>query len=111
LFDPAYRNAMDYDWLLRLHCAGGRGVYRSAVMGHMTHDGVSNLQFGRTIDEIRKIVVAQGRDPAIAALEANFRLLKTRFAQPVKRRGKPIYQFIRRAINSSYRPLQAPKQG
>ena len=105
LFDPLYRNAMDYDWLLRLHRAGCHGVYRSAIVGHMTHDGVSNLQFGRTIDEIRRIVVAQGRNSILAAIEAGFRLLKTRLAQPVKRRGRPLYQFIRRSINSSYRPV------
>src|SRR5262245_9902459 len=35
LFDPAYRRAMDYDWLLRLHLAGARGCYHPAVVGHM----------------------------------------------------------------------------
>jgi GT2 family glycosyltransferase len=105
LFDPAYRNAMDYDWLLRLHCAGGHGVYCPDVVAHMTHDGVSNLQFGRTIAEVRRIVVAQGRNPAIAAVEAGFRRLKTDIAQPVKRRGKPLYQLVRRTINPSYQPV------
>jgi glycosyltransferase involved in cell wall biosynthesis len=109
LFDLALRNAMDYDWLLRLHCAGCQGVYSPAVVGHMTHDGLSNLQFERTIEEVRRIVVAQGRNPALAAAEAKFRLLKTKIAQPIKRRSKPLYQFVRRTINPSYRPAGASK--
>jgi len=109
LFDPAYRNAMDYDWLLRLHCAGSRGEYCADVVAHMTHDGVSNLQFARTIEEVRRIVVSQGRNPLIAGLEAGFRRLKTAIAQPVKRNSRPIYQLVRQTINSSYRPVRALK--
>ena len=109
LFDSAYRNAMDYDWLLRLHCAGARGVYCPDVVGHMTHDGVSNLQFARTIEEVRRIVVAHGRNPVVAALEAHFRRLKTQIAQPVKRRGEPLYRLVRRTINPSYRPVGVSK--
>ncbi|HKY19217.1 MAG TPA: glycosyltransferase family 2 protein [Rhizomicrobium sp.] len=107
LFDPIYRNAMDYDWLLRLHGSGGRGVYCSGVVGHMTHDGVSNLQFGRTVEEVRRIVVAAGRNRLVAVLEAKFRRLKTGLAQPLKRRGRPLYQLVRRTINRSFRPLSA----
>jgi GT2 family glycosyltransferase len=107
LFDPVYRNAMDYDWLLRLHSAGARGVYCPGVVGHMTHDGVSNLQFRRTIEEIRQIVVAHGRDPFLAGAEARLRYFKTAIAQPIKRGGGPLYQFVRRSINSSYRPFSA----
>jgi len=109
LFDPALHNAMDYDWLLRLHRAGRKGAYSPEILGHMTHDGLSNLQFARTIDEVRRIVVAHGRNPVLAAMEARFRLLKTSIAQPVKRHSKPLYQLIRRTINSSYRPARASK--
>jgi hypothetical protein len=55
---------MDYDWLLRLHRAGGVGVYCPEVVAHMTHAGVSNRQFARTIHEVRQIVIAHGRKPA-----------------------------------------------
>ena len=109
LFDPIYRNAMDYDWLLRVHCAGARGVYCPDVVGHMTHDGVSNLQFARTIDEVRRIVVTHGRNPVVAALEAGFRRLKTSVAQPIKRRGEPLYRLARQIINPSYRPVRVSK--
>jgi len=105
LFDTIYRNAMDYDWLLRLHCAGGRGVYCSDLIANMTHDGVSNLQFRRTIEEVMKIAIVHGRNPLLARMEAKFRYLKTRISQPVKRHGAPLYRLIRRSINASYKPM------
>ena len=105
MFDPVYRNAMDYDWFLRLHCAGGRGIYDSRIVAHMTHDGVSNLQFRRTIEEVRRIVVTHGRNRALAALEAKMRRWKTAIAQPVKRRGQPFYRLVRQVINPAYRPV------
>jgi GT2 family glycosyltransferase len=105
LFDTAYRNAMDYDWLLRLHRDGARGFYCPDLVANMTHDGVSNLQFRRTIEEIRRIVIAQGRNPLIAGIEARFRYLKTRLSQPVKRYGAPLYRLVRRVINPSYKPI------
>jgi glycosyltransferase involved in cell wall biosynthesis len=107
LFDPAYRNAMDYDWLLRLHRAGGRGVYCPDVVGHMTHEGVSNLQFARTIEEVKWIAIAHGRNPLLAGLEARGRHLKTAAAQPIKRWLQPLYRVCRRMINPSYRPISA----
>ncbi len=107
LFDPHYRNAMDYDWLLRLHMSGARGIYAADVVAHMTHDGVSNRQFRRTIDEVRQIAVAHGRNAFVAGAEAKFRLLKTSISQPIKRGGRPLYELVRRAINPAYRPLPA----
>jgi glycosyltransferase involved in cell wall biosynthesis len=105
LFDPRYRNAMDYDWLLRLHRAGGRGVYSPTVRGHMTHEGVSNLQFRRTIEEVRAIAVEHGRNPMIAAIEARGRAFKTTLSLIVKRHSMPLYRAVRRSINRAYRPL------
>jgi GT2 family glycosyltransferase len=107
LFDPAYRRAMDYDWLLRLHSAGGQGVYCRSVVGHMTHEGVSNRQFHETIDEVRRIAIAHGRNPLIAAAEARARRFKTSLAQPVRRHFRPLYHLIRRILNPSYRPAPA----
>jgi GT2 family glycosyltransferase len=104
LFDPAYRNAMDYDWLLRLHRAGGRGVHCPRIVAHMTHDGVSNLQFARTIEEVRQITVAHGRSPLVAMIEAHARQFKTATAQPVKRHMRPLYQLVRGVINPAYKP-------
>ncbi|HEX3486880.1 MAG TPA: glycosyltransferase family 2 protein [Micropepsaceae bacterium] len=105
LFDTAYRNAMDYDWLLRLHRAGGRGAYCATLVGHMTHAGVSNRQFARTIDEVKRIAIANGRNWLLANIEAQMRHLKTAAAQPIKRRFHPFYSLVRRLINPSYRAV------
>lgn len=105
LFDPRYRNAMDYDWILRLHRAGGRGVHCPAVRGHMTHEGVSNVQFRRTIQEVRAIAVAHGRHPLLAATEAQGRTVKTSLSLIVKKHSRPLYHLIRRSINRAYQPI------
>ena len=70
----------------------------------MTHAGVSNRQFARTIEEVRQIVIAHGRNPLLAAIEARARLFKTRAAQPIKRKFYPLYSLVRRTINRSYSP-------
>ena len=76
------------------------------VVAHMTHAGVSNRQFARTIQEVRQIVVAHGRNPLLAGIEARARLLKTSAAQPIKRKFYPLYSFVRRTINRSYSPAE-----
>jgi glycosyltransferase involved in cell wall biosynthesis len=104
LFDLSYRNAMDYDWLLRLHRAGGKGIYRSAVIAHRTHGGVSHLQFKRTIVEVKRIAIEHGRNRLLAETEAGIRYVKTSASQVVRRHSLPLYHLARRSINPSYRP-------
>jgi GT2 family glycosyltransferase len=104
LFDLRYRCAMDYDWLLRVHRAGKRGVYDPAILGNMTHDGVSNRQFRRTIEEVRQISIEHGRSSALATIEAGYRVAKSSIGSCVKSRARPLYSIIRRALNPSYRP-------
>ena len=102
LFNFDYKCAMEYDWFLRLHRSGGVGVHDPSILGHMTHDGISNVQFRRTIDEVRRISVAHGRPAALAAMEAFVRRSKTTLGFRVKRHAFPLYQFIRANINRSY---------
>jgi glycosyltransferase involved in cell wall biosynthesis len=106
LFDLRYRCAMDYDWFMRLHLAGGRGVYDARIRGHMNHDGISNLQFHRTIRELRTIAVAHGRNPWLAHLEAAFRHTKMATGRWTKARARPLYDLVRRGINQDFRPLK-----
>ncbi len=105
LFDLSYQRAMDYDWLLRLHLAGGRGGYCPNVVGHMNHAGVSNREFRETIDEVMRIAIAHGRNPLIAVAEAHARRVKTAASLPIKRHASPLYHWVRALINPSYRPL------
>ena len=108
LFDLRYRCAMDYDWFLRLHLAGGRGIYLPGLVGHMNHDGVSNNQYWRTFREVEAIAVAHGRHRGVARLETSLRLLKTGISRQLRGPAQPLYRAIRKTINQSYKPLYAP---
>ncbi len=105
LFDLRYRCAMDYDWFLRLHRAGGRGAYVPAICGNMNHDGVSNLQFVRTMREVAQIAVAHGRPAPLAYGAMSFQIAKISAGRVIKRHAKPLYRLIRRQLNPSYQPL------
>jgi glycosyltransferase involved in cell wall biosynthesis len=105
LFDLRYACAMDYDWFMRLHLAGGQGVYDPRIRGHMSHDGISNLQFHRTIREVCAIAVAHGRNPWLAHLEAACRHAKMATGRWTKARARPLYDLVRRGINPAFRPL------
>jgi GT2 family glycosyltransferase len=107
LFDLRYRCAMDYDWFLRLHLAGGRGAYLPELVGHMNHDGVSNTQYLRTLREVEAIAVAHGRNRNLARLERLARALKAAIGRQLKGPALPIYRLVRSHINRSYRPLDA----
>lgn len=104
LFGLEWRCAMDYDWFLRLHVDGGIGFYSPKIVGHMTHDGVSNMQYRRTVEEVRRIAIAYGRSAFKSNAEARYRLTKTSLARHVKRWARPLYQLIRSRINKSYDP-------
>lgn len=105
LFSLDYGCAMEYDWFLRLHAAGGRGVYDGRIVGHMTHEGVSNRQFARTFAEIRQISVRHGRTAVAARFDEMLRLVKIRISFLVRGRSDGIYRLVRRAINRSYKQL------
>jgi GT2 family glycosyltransferase len=107
LFDLRYRCAMDYDWFLRLHLAGGRGVYLPDLVGHMNHDGISNTAYLRTFREVEAIAVAHGRNRHVARLERLTRALKTSIGRQLQGPARPLYRLIRSHINRSYSPLRA----
>jgi GT2 family glycosyltransferase len=110
LFDLRYRCAMDYDWFLRLHLAGGRGVYLPNLIGHMNHDGVSNARYLRTSREVEAIAVAHGRNRHLARLESVARMLKTTVGRQFKGPTRPLYRLIRSHLNRSYSPLGAGEE-
>jgi glycosyltransferase involved in cell wall biosynthesis len=107
LFDLRYRCAMDYDWFLRLHLAGGWGVYLPELVGHMNHDGVSNAAYLRTSREVEAVAVAHGRNRYLARLENAGRMLKTSIGRQFRGPARPLYRLIRSHINRSYSPLAA----
>lgn len=112
LFSLSYRCAMEYDWFLRLHRAGGRGMHVTGLCGHMNHDGVSNLRWWRTMAEVAAIAQAHGRNRQLAQLERAFRLAKVASGRAVKSCAQPVYRLVRNAINpafSAIAPSSAPR--
>ena len=105
LFDLRYRCAMDYDWFLRLHQAGGRGLYVPGLRANMTHDGV-NLRFGSRCARLPPSLSSTAATRA--RLEMYGRIAKTAAGRVVKRRATPVYRMIRRVLNRSYEPLDDP---
>lgn len=105
LFDRRYRCAMDYDWFLRLHLAGGTGVHVPGLRGNMSHDGVSNTRWARTMREVAEIAQAHGRHPALATAGLWYQLGKIATGRVIKHRAGPLYRVVRRLINPSYRPV------
>jgi len=57
LFDSNVRFAMDYEWLLRLHKQGGKGIYVQNLDGHMRVHGTSDISHIKALNEVRQISI------------------------------------------------------
>ena len=104
-FDPAFRCAMDYDWLLRTHRAGFRGLYEPALVGHMTLAGVSDQRFRQALAEVRAIAIDHGEPPLAAWALYGYRLAKGGTRRLLERL-LPIglHERMRRRINRQFTP-------
>ncbi len=105
LFCLEHRYSMEYDWLQRVHRAGGRGVHDARIVGHMTHEGVSNRAFRGTAREVRDIAIAYGANPLGAYLRAELAIAKTTASLWVRARSPRLYDRVRGRINRAYVPL------
>jgi len=65
-FDLRWQIAMDYDWLLRLHENGERGVYSPKSVDFMEGGGLSDAQAFEAFKEVRDISIAHGLSRTIA---------------------------------------------
>jgi glycosyltransferase involved in cell wall biosynthesis len=105
LFDVSLHNAMDYDWLLRVHAGGGTGEYVPNLIGHMTLEGRSDAQFNRSLAEVRDISIKHGYPTPLAWLRFAWRVGKGASrrlaARLLPQRG---YRRLRAAVNRSYVP-------
>jgi glycosyltransferase involved in cell wall biosynthesis len=105
LFDVKFRYAMDYEWLLRLHNAGGTGLYVKSMVGHMRVGGVSDYSYRKALREVREISVRYGKPPLLANCLYVARIMKG-FLRRVFERHAPryIYDRVRGIINKRYSP-------
>jgi GT2 family glycosyltransferase len=103
LFDVRYRYAMDYEWFLRLHRAGGKGLYISDIMVHMRIGGASDAFNTNALNEVRKISIQYGEARYIADVLYLYRVMK-RSAKRVLEKWAPwsLYHLLRRLVNPRY---------
>lgn len=108
LFDLRYRAAMDYDWLLRAHRAGCRGVYEPRLVGHMTLAGISDRAYARALAEVRTIAIRHGQPATNAWALFGYRLLKGAAQRALSRLApQPVYGRLRAIVNRSYQPYSS----
>jgi len=104
-FDPAYRIAMDYDWLLRAHRAGFRGVYEPRLVGHMTLAGASDRRYREAFAEVRRIAIRHGQPRLAAWALYALRLLKGGGRRALERLlPGALHEGLRRRVNRHFTP-------
>lgn len=102
-FDRRYRVAMDYDWALRAHLAGHRGIHSGMIQGHMTLDGTSDRQFIEGLREVRQIASRHGQSPALAWPLFAYRMIKGTTQRWLQRRAPhSVYRWLRTRFNRDY---------
>jgi glycosyltransferase involved in cell wall biosynthesis len=104
LYRLEYRNAMDYDWFLRVTLRGGLGLYVSKLASHMSLAGVSDREFNRSLDEVRRISISHGYPAILATVRFYMRVFKG-MVRRVLARTIPlsVYEQLREFVNPRYR--------
>lgn len=76
LFDPQWRIAMDYDWILRIHNAGERGIYSPDIAVQTEAGGISDAQRLRAFRECMDISIRHGKNRIFAYGYFTMRIVK-----------------------------------
>jgi glycosyltransferase involved in cell wall biosynthesis len=102
LFDLGFRYAMDYEFLLRIHCAGCRGIYDPRMEGHMGLEGASDNNAAAALRESRDIAIRHGYPPSRAQAEFFYRLLKGKVRRSMEKLlPPPMSVALRHFFNKS----------
>ena len=75
-FDERWSIAMDYDFLLRVHRAGEKGLYVPGLRVHMTTGGFATREALRSFKEVRDISIRHGFPAWLAFGYQGLRILK-----------------------------------
>lgn len=106
LFDPSLKVAMDYEWFLRVHRHGVRGVYTPRLMGHLSLEGASDRQARRGFAEVRDTSIRYGYSSLLAWSRFAARVTKLRTRQILEPLlPQRAYERLRRRINPHYRGI------
>lgn len=103
-FDPALRYAMDYDWLLRAHAGGFRGIHAPDVTGHMTAGGAADRGWRAALVEVMRVSRRHGCPASTALSLLLYRLVKGGSRRALLRLGaSALHDRIRRRLNPRLR--------
>lgn len=106
LFDLTLSLAMDYEFLLRLHRAGCRGVYDAGIVGHMSLEGASDTASRRALAEVRDIAIRHGGWAPREWLRYALRLIKGESRRLLERMlPASLFERLRGSINRNYARL------
>ena len=104
LYDPSYRIAMDYEWLLRNHFRGAIAEYIPNLTSHMGADGVSQRHIRASLLEVRRASISHGYPASFAFLRFHARLLKARSRLILEKVFRPrVVDALHRLINRNFR--------
>ena len=108
LFDITYKYAMDYEWFLRLHTQGGRGIYTNTITAHMRLSGTSDRSYSRALEEVRDIAIKYGKNRFGAHLLCAFRITKGRARRILEHLiPQQVVHWLRRAVNRGFFSLKS----
>ena len=108
LFDREYRIAMDYEWLIRAHTAGVRGVYVAEVTSHMGSTGVSQRRIRDSLREVRRASIQYGYPRPLAHVRYGVRLMKLGTRQFIERwMSRALAGRLRGLTNRGYRRIES----
>lgn len=103
LYDTDLRVAMDYEWLLRAHIGGAKGMYVPELTSHMGDGGVSNHNIRIAFEETRSVSVRHGYPPMLAGARHLVRLAKLRVKLIIERRiSRSFAQTVRSLIHPGF---------
>jgi glycosyltransferase involved in cell wall biosynthesis len=103
LFRTDLLAAMDYEWLVRVHRSGAKGVHVPGMTSHMSMEGVSHRNYLQGLREVRDVSVTYGYPRPLAHVRYLIRRLRIQIRMAVHRFApKPVYDWVRKKMNPHY---------
>jgi len=87
VFDPTYRIAGDYDWMLRFRHSGLKDSYVDDVLTYFRTTGVTSQSFGFPVSELWKVLRENGYPLSIAVAGLSVRWVRTGVVRLLSLRG------------------------
>jgi glycosyltransferase involved in cell wall biosynthesis len=104
LFDVAYKTALDYEFLLRLHKNGVKGVYIDYTFATMRLGGESDTNYKRAHNEVAQASIIHGYVALFAYCRLYYKLSKSYVRHTLDKMGLNfLSRFFRKIFHSQYK--------